>query len=91
MKQISLEGTVPATFKGQSEFYLKIADKDLDRATTFFKNTTTNFRSGSVAVRKKGIVTHCKAGDYIQLTLCTEQRNDGIRVKALDFKKLKPA
>jgi hypothetical protein len=91
MNQIVLEGTVPESFQNQNEFYLKIADKDLANAVAFFNGTRTTFRAGSVAVRKKDIVQNCKAGDYIQLRLCTEQRSDGIRVRAIDFKKLKSA
>jgi len=88
MNQITVEGTVPETFDGQKEFYLKIADKDIDKAQKFIAKTNTTFRSGGIAVRKQSIVSKCKAGDAIALTLGTQFRKDGVRLMALDFKKI---
>jgi hypothetical protein len=88
---ITIEGTVPETFNNGSEFYLKVADKDIGRAAEFISQTNTTFRAGAIAVRKKSIVNNCNAGDTILLTLDTQQRKDGIRLIAVGFKKINPA
>jgi hypothetical protein len=91
MKQISIEGTVPDSFTNQKEFYLKIAQKDIERAKAFYRETSTNFRSGGIAVRKQEIVRACKAGDYIRLNLNIIHRKDGDRVGATNHEMIKPA
>lgn len=89
MEQITIEGTVPETFSNQKEFYLRVADKDLNSASRFIEKTNTTFRAGSIAVRKKSIVSNCRAGDTIELTIGTQTRKDGIRLTITDFKKIK--
>jgi hypothetical protein len=91
MEPITIEGIVPETFENQKEFYLRVTEKDLSRASKFIEQTNTNFRSGSIAVRKKSIVSKCNAGDLIELTVGTQRRKDGIRLKTIDFKKIKSA
>jgi hypothetical protein len=90
MAQVELEGTVPNTFDKQDNFNMKVAEKDINKAIIFFEHTTTVFR-GNVAVWRQDIVNSCKAGDYIKLTICTNQRSDGISIKTIGFKKLKSA
>jgi len=89
--KITIEGTVPDTFTNQKEFYLTIAEKDIDRASRFIEQTDTIFRSGSIAVRKQSIVRNCRSGDYIELTIETQIRKDGIRLITTGFKKIRPA
>lgn len=91
MEQITVEGTVSESFSGQQEFYLKISEKDLNKTSEFLEKTNTVLRAGSIAVRKKSIVSNCSAGDVILLTLGTQLRRDGMRLLAIDFKKIKSA
>jgi hypothetical protein len=65
--QITFEGTVPDTFSNQSEFRIKIAEKDINRVIAFIEKTDTTYRTGGFPVRNKEYVRQCKAGDYIQI------------------------
>ena len=91
MEQITIEGIVPESFRNQKEFYLRVSDHDIKKTAEFIAKTNTTFRSGSIAVRKQSIVSKCKAGDVIELTIGKQIRRDGIRLRIIEFKKIKSA